>query len=138
MYSLVYVSSALTLLSRKELETLLVACRANNARDGITGLLLYKDGNFMQMLEGERSAVEASFRKIQTDPRHHGIIKLLEGDAAAREFGEWSMGLRDLRSAEAERVPGYSEFLNSSLLSEEFTRDPSRGRKLLLVFKAAM
>jgi hypothetical protein len=138
MYFLVYVSSALIPLSRKELESLLVTCRANNARDGITGLLLYKDGNFMQMLEGERSAVETAFRKIQSDARHHGIIKLLEGDTPAREFSEWAMGLRDLLSPEAQRVPGYSEFLNSSLLSEEFTRNPSRGRKLLLVFKAAM
>ena len=138
MHFLVYVSSASIPLSGSELENLLVKCRANNAKAGLTGLLLYKDGNFIQMLEGERAAVDEAFRKIQLDPRHHGIIELLEGETPAREFSEWSMGLRDLRSPEAQRVPGYSEFLNSSLLSEEFTRNPSRARKLLLIFKAHM
>jgi len=59
LYSLVYVSSAVTFFSSAELVTLLEKSRANNTRLGISGLLLYKDGNTMQLLEGERDIVLA-------------------------------------------------------------------------------
>jgi hypothetical protein len=117
MHYLVYVSSAVTPFSRQEQENLLSQCRERNLRDGITGLLLYKDGNFMQMLEGDKGAVEASFQRIKTDPRHHGIIRLIQGEVSSRDFSDWSMGFRDLGSPQIERIAGYSEFLNQSLLT---------------------
>jgi hypothetical protein len=122
-------------LSRVELRALLKTSRANNTRDGITGMLLYKDGNFMQVLEGHEAAVRATFRRIQRDPRHRGIIELLSGDAAEREFPDFSMGFRDLDSEDVREIAGYSEFLNTPLAGAEFSGDPSRCKKLLLTFK---
>jgi hypothetical protein len=138
MYFLIYVSSAVEPFSNEELRALLEKARAANVRAGVTGLLLYKDGNFMQMLEGEQHAVEAIQAKIVADTRHKGIITLLKGQTATREFSEWSMGFRNLHTPEASRTPGYSEFLNTSLSSAEFTDNPSRTRKLLLLFKEKM
>jgi Sensors of blue-light using FAD len=134
----VYVSSAFVPFTKEELLALLAKSREKNARLGITGMLLYKDGNFMQVLEGEESAVRALGDTIHDDPRHHGMIPILEGHAEERQFPDWSMGFRDLGSEEAKRTPGYSEFLSTPLTVAEFAPDPTRCRKLLLMFRRNM
>ena len=64
MFSLVYVSAAVTWFSDRELRGLLAQCRLSNAQTGITGMLLYKDGNFMQTLEGDERTVRALEARI--------------------------------------------------------------------------
>ncbi len=63
MFSLTYVSSAVRPFAEDELADLLAVSRQNNARLGITGMLLYKDGNFMQVLEGEEAEVRTLYEK---------------------------------------------------------------------------
>ena len=138
MYSLVYVSSATKLWTKEELVELLRASRENNAPQGITGLLLYKDGNFMQMLEGDEQAVTALYERIELDPRHRGAIVLLKGQEDARQFPDWSMGFRDLKSPELRSQPGFSEFLNAPLTAREFEANPGRAKALLQMFKEKM
>ena len=134
-YFHVYISSANSLLSKEAILNLLNRSRENNAKLGITGLLLYKDGNFMQVIEGSEEAINKLVEKIYDDPRHHGIITLLNGYKEHREFPDWSMGFRDLNSPEIKSLPGFSEFLNTPLTGEEFISNPSRCQKLLLNFK---
>lgn len=138
MFHLVYVSTAVAPFSKAELLALLARSRENNAASGITGMLLYKDGNFMQVLEGEEDAVLATHARIGRDPRHRGLMTLLQEPIAERRFSEWSMGFRDLRSPEVTSAPGFSRFLNTSLTGREFSSDPTRSEKLLLTFKKAM
>jgi hypothetical protein len=138
LFYLVYASSAVRPFSRPDLSDLLATSRENNARLGITGMLLYKDGNFLQALEGEEGAVRALYERIGTDPRHGGEITLLEGHTEERQFPDWSMGFRDLNSPEERDASGYSEFLNAPLTGQEFSDDPTRAQKLLLTFKRTM
>jgi Sensors of blue-light using FAD len=138
MFFTVYSSSAVKLFSQAELLDLLAQSRENNTSLGITGMLLYKDGNFMQVLEGEEETVQALVAKIARDPRHRGIITLLRGPLEERQFPDWSMGFRDLNSAEVLSMPGYNEFLNTPLTGEEFSADSTRCQKLLLMFKKNM
>lgn len=138
MFFMVYVSSAVNLFSPTELVDLLAKSRQHNKERGITGMLLYKDGNFMQVLEGEESEVRALHAKIQNDPRHRGLITLLQGHQEERQFPNWSMGFRDLASPELQSLAGYNEFLNTSLTGEEFSDDPTRCQRLLLSFKKNM
>lgn len=138
MYSLTYVSSASTLLTKDQLTAILETARERNSAAQVTGMLLYKDGNFMQVLEGERAIVDKLFQKIRGDARHKGVLVLLAGDVEQRSFPDWSMGFRDLRSPELAHLPGFSDFLNTSLAAEEFISSPSRARKLLLTFKRLM
>jgi hypothetical protein len=123
---------------RGDLRVLLETCRKNNAELGVTGMLLYKDGNFMQVLEGDEGAVRGLYERIAADPRHGGEITLQQGFAEGRQFPDWSMGFRDLDSPEASADPGYSEFLNAPLTGREFSGDPSRAQKLLITFKRTM
>ncbi len=138
MFFLTYASTATRDLSKSDLNELLAQCRKNNAELGITGMLLYKDGNFMQVLEGEESAVRSLYAKIGRDPRHKGEILLQQGNLEERQFPGWSMGYRDLASQEARSIPEYSEFLNTPLTGQEFSANPSRSQKLLLSFKRNM
>ena len=113
MFTLVYVSSAVSPFSKSELADLLARSRANNESLGISGMLLYKDGNFMQVLEGEEKQVLALNAKISKDPRHHGMMVLLREHRTERTFSECSMAFRDLNSDEVKRLPGFNEFMNN-------------------------
>lgn len=73
------------------LDRILQTSRANNARDGITGALVISEHHFMQLLEGDRTAVGQCFMRIMQDDRHHGIQVISSGDAEHRLFVEWSM-----------------------------------------------
>ena len=138
MHSLVYVSSATELFDRAELDEILAESRRNNEAAGVTGMLLYKDGNLMQVLEGDEPAVRDTYDRIARDQRHRGLMVLLEEEVTERDFDEWTMAFRDLEAADASAAPGYSEFLNTPLNGPEFTEDPTAARRLLNSFKRSM
>ncbi len=135
MYFLIYVSSAVKPFSPDELVELLIKSRAHNSSAGISGLLLYKKGNFMQLLEGDEQVVRALHDKIGRDVRHKGLITLLQGPLSERQFPDWSMCFYDLTSADVHELPGYSEFLNTSLTDNSFATDPTKCQRLLMMFK---
>ncbi len=138
MFFIVYASSATNSFSRSELLELLTKARTTNTKLGITGMLLYKDGNFIQVLEGEEAAVRALYAKIEQDARHAGIIALLQGNEAERQFPDWSMGFRDLNDPNVLALPGFSEFLNTPLTGAELSKDLTRCQRLLWLFKKNM
>jgi hypothetical protein len=91
--SIVYASTATAPLSVPQLEALLAGARARNHARGITGVLLYSDGNFMQCLEGPDDQVREIYRLIRSSRLHHGLIELLDTPIAERSFADWQMGL---------------------------------------------
>lgn len=135
MICLVYVSSATEPFSPAELVTLLEKARRNNARVDVTGMLLYKNGNFMQAIEGNDVVINELHTRIQNDPRHRGMITLLRRPIEKRQFAKWSMGFVDLLDPVVRDLPGYNEFLDASLTEPDFCANPSRAHKLLLTFK---
>ena len=135
MFFLVYVSAAVTWFSAAELHSLLAAARANNQRAGITGMLLYKDGNFMQVLEGEEAAVRALQARIACDLRHRGMVVIASGPLQQRQFPDWTMGFADLSLVADSPLPeGYSEFLDLPFTDPAFANSPEPSRRLLLLF----
>ena len=94
MLCLVYVSAAKNQSPDFDVGEVLRQSRYNNAKQGISGILLYSDGNFMQALEGEAEAVEQTFARILRDERHTGLIVLTRLEIAKRQFSEWSMAFR--------------------------------------------
>ncbi len=138
MIYLVYVSSATRLLSEAELIELLQTARTNNQRDGITGMLLYSDGNFMQVIEGDEALVLSLHQKILSDPRHSKTITLLRRQTTERMFPEWSMGFRNLDLEAHEFLPGFTDFLTAAHAPELLTQNAERVYKLLLNFRETM
>lgn len=77
--------------AKAQIEAILQASRTNNARANVTGALFYNSIFFAQALEGTFAAVQATFERLQLDPRHSDLVVLQSGYVEAREFGDWSM-----------------------------------------------
>jgi hypothetical protein len=112
LYNLVYVSAASRPFGERALLELLEQSRASNAKHGITGMLLFRDGAFMQALEGPKDEVLELFGRIEKDERHECVIVLYQGPIEARHFPDWSMGFKSPSEAELAKVEGYTSFLN--------------------------
>ena len=95
MIQLTYSSLARSVFSGAELASMLNEFRKENARQGITGVLFYSRDRFLQLLEGEQSAVPALFQKICRDQRHHDA-RVLDVQFPRRMFANWSMAFHDL------------------------------------------
>lgn len=89
---LVYISTARGVIADADCRAILAASRENNARDGITGLLVAGTTRFLQLLEGPPAAVRAAFARITADPRHFASVVLTERMVEARDCPEWAMG----------------------------------------------
>ncbi|WP_162550152.1 BLUF domain-containing protein [Hymenobacter nivis] len=107
LHRLVYQSSATVFLSETQLEPLLIKSRAWNTAHGLTGLLLYCDGELLQVLEGPADEVHAIFARIRGDARHAHMTKLADGPVDQRCFADWSMGFRTVNSTYLASVAGY-------------------------------
>lgn len=135
IFSVLYASSAVELFSEAELLELLRVSRRNNSRDSVTGILLYHDGNFMQVLEGPENSVGNVLTRVGRDPRHRGMLTLLTQQLSVRDFPDWSMGFRDLSKAPPEELEGFNSFLRTSQMDDAFKTDPRRCYKMLHRFK---
>ena len=93
LYQLVYESRAVPSLSDEDLQDILDEARSHNASAGLTGLLLYADGRFLQVLEGPRPAVQEVYASIQEDARHTDVTTLLTTSLEERSFPGWQMGV---------------------------------------------
>ena len=115
---LIYSSSARKPFTEAELIELLANCRAKNALADVTGMLLYHDGNFIQLLEGETETVSDLYHKIEQDPRHHSCTLLIREPIESRSFPEWTMGFHELGQDSKAPVDGFKDVMSSSNLIE--------------------
>lgn len=114
VYHLLYRSRATTPPTEADLQHLLEHARKRNARDGLTGLLLYSDGRYVQVLEGAEDAVWAAYARIRRDPRHTQVVTLSEGLGPARHFPDWRMAHGNVAR------PAVARLLNAVLADEPF------------------
>lgn len=109
-YSLAYESQASAPLTQPDLLDLLTHSRDNNARSGVTGILLYRNGTFLQVLEGPHAEVDALYATIARDPRHRDVSTVLVEDRAERRFPDWTMGFADV-GGDLGDVDGFNDVL---------------------------
>jgi len=89
---LIYISSATGRFGQAELDQILATSRTNNAARGLTGMLLFHDGCFFQVLEGDADTIARTFATISRDARHGGVIILESRAITERGFPQWNMG----------------------------------------------
>ncbi|MBL8250817.1 MAG: BLUF domain-containing protein [Candidatus Competibacter sp.] len=97
---ILYISNAIQTPTEAEMEQLLLAARRNNQREGITGVLLHHGKIFIQCIEGPRDKIDQLYARIEADPRHKNIIKILDEPIEARSFGSWQMGCSTLSESQ--------------------------------------
>lgn len=113
LHELIYVSAATRPFLGVELQALLAKARVRNAACGVSGMLLYTEGSFLQILEGDEASVGVIFSRVQADRRHDRVLRLFSGPIDERSFGQWSMGFVDPRLTDAttRALTGFTNFL---------------------------
>lgn len=138
MICLVYVSSAILGLEQNAIAALVKASSLYNKKHEITGMLLYKGGNFMQLIEGHEHSITKLHKKIEKDNRHSGMMTLLKEKITIRNFDNWSMAYSNI-----DNLTGIDKEIISSFLDDDFDcavykNNPYRAISLLTSFKKNM
>lgn len=105
-YQVIYSSLATKPMSARDLETILADARAGNASRGITGALIYVDGVFLQVLEGEKGDVVGLIESISSDGRHGSMKVFHEAEIEVPTFSSWRMANLDATQAQLARWAG--------------------------------
>jgi hypothetical protein len=129
LYEIIYTSLASNDLPAQELAGLLDKARERNRRLGVTGIMVYRQREFMQLLEGERAVVQALYDKILSDPRHKQVSKLWDGPIAERSFPSWGMAFVAPEEMALAGKPGYEGMRAHGLKA---LPGDSTGKKLLV------
>lgn len=130
--TLTYWSRATNPMGDDELLALLRVSRRNNASRGLTGLLLYRDQCFLQVLEGPEREIVSVIEKIEADPRHHSF-RTLNREVGQRQFGAWQMGFENLDS-ETDQMEN-SNVMKLQFDPDYFGANPSAVQTLILCFR---
>jgi hypothetical protein len=131
MRQLLYVSNTTQGVSVEVLEQILAVSRRNNRAVSITGVLLFLDGGFLQVLEGEEAAVRTTFVRICADTRHWNLHTLFDRDAP-RAFKAWSMGFRHIKSRDAANAEMF-DITQQAIMGR---LEPDAGPEVFLMLKS--
>ena len=110
MIQMSYLSQASAPMSADQLLALLMQCRTNNTARGLTGMLLYGNGTFLQVIEGEDAVVDRLVATIEADPRHVGMRRLTRRSIERRQYADWSMGFERVTDDGLRQVDGLRDF----------------------------
>ncbi|MBB1489238.1 BLUF domain-containing protein [Oceanospirillum sp. D5] len=115
-------------MSSEDILELLAESRELNKQRNITGMLLYRYGSFMQVMEGERYAVCDLFESVKQDPRHKNIDLIILEPTEKRAFDDWSMSFihSEIEPDEEQRgVSGYLQYGNEARNAPLFPSIPA-------------
>lgn len=135
MLQMIYTSVATRKIPPAELKELLETARRNNIRDGLTGMLLYEDGTFIQVLEGDDDSVETTYERISKDPRHSKIVLIAKFELEHRSFNDWEMGFFDASGGQLLKIPGYTSFLSKKTVELDEPENGDKAHEVLINFK---
>jgi hypothetical protein len=110
----IYTSVAVTAIGAAELDAILETSRVNNRAADVSGMLLYSDRSFFQVLEGAEEAVDAVYARIAADPRHRDLRTLVMEPITKRGFADWAMGHAEASEAEFAALAGVHDIQSAS------------------------
>lgn len=113
-----------------ELVPILTKARRTNADIGATGVLLFHNNSFFQVLEGPKAAIGQLYRRITADPRHNQVTKLIDEPVEERSFRAWTMGLVKPSPTDLADVPGLAPFVEAGRPLVDLS--PGQARELLV------
>ncbi|WP_051227232.1 BLUF domain-containing protein [Oceanospirillum beijerinckii] len=116
LHQLIYICSATRPLSEDDLIELLADAKGRNVERHITGILLYYQATFLQVLEGEAHELHHLYNAISNDPRVTGMVMLTDQVIGKRDFPDWSMAFKKVDDHEAENLEGFLDLLNGDEL----------------------
>lgn len=133
LFEIVYQSFASEHFTIPQLNELMVLSRVKNRNSKITGCLLYHNRTFIQVLEGEKQAVDELYQKIKADTRHSKVELIWQGELAERGFNGWSMSLMNLNESRIAKL--FSSFLDTGTLDYDVEGIVTTSKALLKEMK---
>jgi hypothetical protein len=119
MIQVLYSSKTKTDISQNEINDILEVSRKNNQKNKVTGILLYRNREFLQLLEGERINVYYTLKKIMEDQRHTNVNVFYENEIQKSLFNNWSMAFK----SESDLNPEIGQRLEQLKLSPNIVDD---------------
>lgn len=135
LIQLIYVST-LRPGCEDQLAPILASAQRHNSVNGVTGMLLYSGGNFMQVLEGSGVTVQKTYERIAQDPRHDHLELITRVQVNQRQFADWSMGLRQISEQDQARFPEHASWFRYGFDAEAIRARPGVALELLQLFAA--
>ena len=132
LHQLIYSSSPSKKVLKSHLYIILRQARKNNKIIGVTGLLIYSDEHFFQILEGEKEVVSELFQRISSDKRHSDIQILSENDVDFRSFPSWEMAYVTPSAKELATWSGLQSTTTVEETLSSLKSEPSRIMDVLL------
>ncbi len=110
LYELIYRSDAKANISEGDIHDILEVAREFNAKNNITGCLLFNNNQFLQLLEGEFDTLMALYERIKKDPRHEKFVLLHMREAEYRVYPDWTMAYQSVDEKQMKDHAGITEF----------------------------
>ena len=119
MYFIIYSSYSALTFNDEDINSLLHQSRERNQKLGVTGMLLFFDEKFIQLIEGNKSEVKMLYHNILEDSRHRNVVILKQGDIDDRFFPHWSMGFKtvsiaNMASLQVDKELDFHDYFNKS------------------------
>jgi hypothetical protein len=127
LHRIIYMSTAVGVLRADELDRIYLRAQSANARAGITGLLLFYEGAFLQTLEGPAAGVTSLSEKIRRDRRHSGIILLEAGPVEERAFPDSPMRFVAARNLSSGEKRAFSDLRQAVSIRPQMIGAPAPG-----------
>jgi FAD-dependent sensor of blue light len=134
LWQLAYSSAASDGFTLTDLEEILRFAREHNARQDISGMLLFEGNSFLQVPEGEGPAIDALLERIRNDRRHSRTVLLLREPIDKRSFADWTMGYTRVALGELQDATGVNDFFADQDSFADL--DSAKVRKVLELFRS--
>jgi hypothetical protein len=131
-YQIMYSSQATEPMTVTDLEKILTDARAGNEARNVTGVLVYVDGVFFQVLEGDQAVVRSLMANIASDTRHQSVKVFYEAQVDVRAFESWSMAYLAPTAQEMSTWAGLPAAATVEEVLADVNRDPDRVPRTLI------
>jgi hypothetical protein len=132
---IIYCSQATHDISPDELVALLEQARQHNDQAGLSGMLLYCSQSFLQVLEGDSRALDATYARILADTRHTNLRLLLDAEVLSPLFPDWTMGFEHVDDEDlAEELDGFTAALDYPLVNPDLITNAGVAQTLLTLY----
>lgn len=131
-YQIMYSSQATKPMTAAGLEEILTDARAGNQARNVTGALVYVDGVFFQIIEGDKDVVQNLMASIASDSRHHSVKVVYEAEVDWRAFASWSMAYLSPTAEQMSKWTGLPGTATVEELLADVNRDPHRVPRILV------
>lgn len=136
-YQIIYSSQAAEPMTALGLEKILIDARAGNEARGVTGALIYVDGVFLQIIEGDKDVVQGLMASITKDSRHTRVKVFSEMELSEPTFGSWRMAYLNASPEQMSAWAGLPGTTSIESILENMDSDPQRpGRIARGIIKA--